>query len=91
MCANNSEWRSASPRLAEARITFCYNVSMFFVVIFGGRRYRKGDMVMMGNRWWEMHAELMAVATEMVLPLSITAIFSSSGTTSGSHSSEHAK
>ncbi|CAM9216757.1 unnamed protein product [Sphacelaria rigidula] len=48
-------------------------------------RYHKGDEIL-GQAWHQRHAEVMIVASETVLPLSITAIFS----TSGDHSSEHA-
>lgn len=50
-------------------------------------RYRKGEKEFFGSQWWEMHAELMIIASEIVLPMSITAIVA----TSGSHDSYHAK
>lgn len=49
-------------------------------------RYYKGSEVW-GQKWFEVHAELMVVTTEAVLPLAITAI----AATNGSHDSEHAK
>ncbi|CAM9782649.1 unnamed protein product, partial [Ectocarpus sp. 12 AP-2014] len=50
-------------------------------------RYRKGKKSFIGNQWWEMHQECMVICAEALLPLAITAVF----TTSGSHNSEHAK
>lgn len=60
-----------------------------FVPIANGifYRYRKGKKEVFGSQWWETHSELMIVSSEMVLPLAITAIF----TTSGDHNSQHAK
>lgn len=42
---------------------------------------------MIGNLWWEMHEECMVVCAEALLPLAITAVF----TTGGPHNSQHAK
>ncbi|CAN0197906.1 unnamed protein product, partial [Ascophyllum nodosum] len=50
-------------------------------------RYRRGEKEFFGHQWWEAHSEIMILASEMVLPLSITAIL----TTSGSHDSRHAQ
>eukprot|EP00903_Cladosiphon_okamuranus_P012613 g11801.t1 len=50
-------------------------------------RYRKGKKSLIGNLWWEMHQECMIVCAEALLPLAITAVF----TTGGPHNSEHAK
>ncbi|CAM9703751.1 unnamed protein product, partial [Ectocarpus sp. 12 AP-2014] len=37
-------------------------------------RYRKGDAIKWaGREWYEMHEEIMIVASEVVLPLGITA------------------
>ena len=49
-------------------------------------RYRKGQKSLLGNLWWEMHEECMVICAEALLPLAITAIF----TTGGPHNSEHA-
>ncbi|CAN0184392.1 unnamed protein product, partial [Scytosiphon promiscuus] len=51
-------------------------------------RYRKGEEIdfIWQYQWWEMHEEIMIVASEAVLPLGITAIFASGG----GHNSEHA-
>ncbi|CAM9298493.1 unnamed protein product [Ectocarpus sp. 4 AP-2014] len=42
-------------------------------------RYRKGEEIdfIWRYEWWEMHEEIMIVASEAVLPLGITAIFAS--------------
>ncbi|CAM9174754.1 unnamed protein product, partial [Laminaria digitata] len=50
-------------------------------------RYRKGKTTVIGNLWWEMHEECMIICAEALLPLAITAIF----TTGGPHNSQHAK
>ena len=50
-------------------------------------RYRKGQATVIGNLWWEMHQDCMVVCAEALLPLAITAIF----TTGGPHTSEHAR
>lgn len=50
-------------------------------------RYRKGKKSITGNLWWEMHEECMVVCAEALLPLAITAVF----TTGGPHNSAHAK
>eukprot|EP00904_Undaria_pinnatifida_P011388 jgi/Undpi1/737/HiC_scaffold_10.g04201.m1 len=50
-------------------------------------RYRKGQLSLTGNLWWEMHAECMIICAEALLPLAITAIF----ITGGPHNSQHAK
>eukprot|EP00752_Nemacystus_decipiens_P002581 g2416.t2 len=51
-------------------------------------RYRKGEQIdfIWQYEWWEMHEEIMIVASEAVLPLGITAIFA----TGGEHGSSHA-
>ncbi|CAN0025142.1 unnamed protein product, partial [Ectocarpus sp. 6 AP-2014] len=51
-------------------------------------RYRKGEEIdfIWRYQWWEMHEEIMIVASEAVLPLGITAIFASGG----EHQNEHA-
>ncbi|CAB1101232.1 unnamed protein product [Ectocarpus sp. CCAP 1310/34] len=49
-------------------------------------RYRKGDAIKWaGRQWYEMHEEIMIVASEAVLPLGITAVFASRGRTSEAH------
>ncbi|CAM9831972.1 unnamed protein product [Ectocarpus sp. 4 AP-2014] len=49
-------------------------------------RYRKGDAIKWaGREWYEMHEEIMIVASEAVLPLGITAVFASRGRTSEAH------
>lgn len=49
-------------------------------------RYRKGDAVKWaGREWYDMHGELMIVASEAILPLGITAVFASRGGTSVQH------
>eukprot|EP00903_Cladosiphon_okamuranus_P015565 g14370.t1 len=50
-------------------------------------RYRKGTRIKWaGFEWYEMHQEIMILASEAVLPLGITAVFASGG----DHTSEHA-
>eukprot|EP00752_Nemacystus_decipiens_P001683 g1633.t1 len=50
-------------------------------------RYRKGTRIKWaGFEWYEMHQEVMIVASEAVLPLGITAIFASGG----DHTTRHA-
>lgn len=49
-------------------------------------RYCKGQKSLLGNLWWEMHEECMVICAEALLPLAITAIF----TTGGPHNSQHA-
>lgn len=52
-------------------------------------RYRKGETVeWAGRTWYQMHEEIMIVASEAVLPLGITAMFA---TTGGSRSKAHAR
>lgn len=49
-------------------------------------RYRKGDAIKWaGREWYDMHADIMIVASEAVLPLGITAVFASRGRTSAAH------
>ncbi|CBJ27734.1 peroxidase [Ectocarpus siliculosus] len=49
-------------------------------------RYRKGDAIKWaGREWYEMHEDIMIVASEAVLPLGITAVFASRGRTSEAH------
>lgn len=49
-------------------------------------RYSKGLQVKWaGREWYEMHAELMVLTSEAVLPLAITAAFVSKGDHSSSH------
>ena len=49
-------------------------------------RYRKGDTIGWAKReWYEMHEELMIVASEAVLPLGITAVVASGGEHESSH------
>lgn len=48
-------------------------------------RYYKGREFF-GTKWLDMHAELMILVSEAVLPLSITAIV-----VGGHHSTDHAK
>ncbi|CAM9534507.1 unnamed protein product [Ascophyllum nodosum] len=49
-------------------------------------RYRKGDNIgWAGREWFEMHEEIMIVASEAVLPLGITAVFASGGNHRSSH------
>lgn len=51
-------------------------------------RYAKGQTVKWAQReWYEMHADLMIVASEAVLPLAITAAFA----TEGDHITDHAR
>lgn len=50
-------------------------------------RYRKGKTTLMGKLWWEVHEDSMIICAEALLPLAITAIF----TTGGPHNSSHAK
>lgn len=50
-------------------------------------RYRKGEIVLLGKMWYEVHAECMVMASEAVLPMAITAIVA----TGGLHRSSHAK
>lgn len=58
-----------------------------FVCLFNRFRYRKGKKSILGNLWWEMHEECMVICAEALIPLAITAVF----TTGGPHNTEHAK
>ncbi|CAM9319898.1 unnamed protein product [Pylaiella littoralis] len=51
-------------------------------------RYRKGESIRLCSfdfEWFEMHQELMIIASEAVLPLAITAVFASGGDHTTSH------
>ncbi|CAM9558139.1 unnamed protein product [Pylaiella littoralis] len=51
-------------------------------------RYRKGESITWFSfdfEWFEMHQELMIIASEAVLPLAITAVFASGGDHTTSH------
>lgn len=79
---------TCSPKLPNAINTLARFVPCIIGIGIGiVYRYRKGKKEVFGSQWWETHSELMIVSSEMVLPLAITGIF----TTSGDHNSEHAK
>ena len=73
--------------LSRPRTTRTPLVSALVAVASPADRYRKGKTTLLGNLWWEMHQECMVVCAEALLPLAITAIF----TTGGPHNSSHAK
>lgn len=77
--------RSSTCTPRTARIPF-FAVALFSVAPVVGR-YRKGKTTLIGNLWWEVHEDCMVICAEALLPLAITAIF----TTGGPHNSSHAK